>query len=58
MIRGSFPNNLRPICECCLLFVKADVSQKNNRVVFIGPADREERGRGSLALSSVDFQII
>ena len=49
MTRGSFKsftNNLKPICEFCQLFVKADVKEINHGLVFVGPADREESGWG------------
>ena len=49
MTRGSFKsftNNLKPICEFCQLFVKADVKENYMGSSSSGPADREESGWG------------
>ena len=56
MIRGSFTNNLRPICECCQLFVKADVSQKTIGSSSWGQQTEKKEDGGGLALSSADFK--
>ena len=57
MTRGSFTNNVKPICEFCQLSVKADVSQKT---IFSSSSGRqtEKKADGDLALSFVVFQTI
>ena len=53
----SFTNNLKPICEFCQLFVKADVKENNMGSSSSGQ-QREKKSDGGLALSFVVFQPI
>ena len=53
----SFTNNLKPICEFCQLFVKADVKENNMGSSSSGQ-QREKKWDGGLALSFVVFQPI
>ena len=53
---NSFTNNLRPICEFCQLFVKADVKENNMGSSSSG-RQTEKKADGGLALSFVVFQI-
>ena len=58
MTRGSFKsftNNLKPICEFCQLFVKADVKENNMGLSSSG-RKTERKADGGLALSFVVFQ--
>ena len=58
MTRGSFKsftNNLKPICEFCQLFVKADVKENNMGSSSSGQ-QTEKKSDGGLALSFVVFQ--
>jgi len=60
MTRGSFTsftNNLKPICEFCQLFVKADVKEINMGSSSSG-RQTEKKADGGLALSFVVFQTI
>ena len=60
MTRGSFKsftNNLKPICEFCQLFVKADV-KKTIRARLRRASRQSKKSDGGLALSFVVFQTI
>ena len=57
MTRRSFTNNLKPICEFCQLFVKADVKEINMGSSSSG-RQTEKKADGGLALSFVVFQTI
>ena len=58
MTRGSFTNNVKPICEFCQLFVKADVKENNMDSSSSGQQTEKKADGGLLALSFVVFQTI